>query len=194
MQNLTHQYLRVLVIACGLITWGGETLRGAPPDTPRKQFDACALLSASVIEKTLGEPVKQTKGSIGKGGAVIVAQCLYSLPTFSNSISLTVTLADPNSSLLAAPRELWEQRFHETAEQPDRAAAHPREEQEEEAARFVTVSGLGEEAYWVRSFVGTLYVLKGNAFLRISMGGKQDDSARLTKARALAADALSRMP
>ena len=131
---------------------------------------------------------------------MIVSQCLYTLPTFSNSISLALTLADPSNSSHMSPRDLWRQRFHESAEQDEDSGAgqkvvvHVREAKEEEAVRPMPVSGLGEEAYWVRSFVGTLYVLKGNAFLRISIGGKLDDSARLKKAQILARDALARLP
>jgi hypothetical protein len=189
MQNPSW-YLRVLLTVG---TMCAIAALAATPDSPHKAVDACALVSPSAIEKIADEPVKNMKGSVGKGGSVIVAQCLYSLPTFSNSVSLTLTLADPAALNRPGPRELWEERFHEEAE-PDKAAAHTREEQEEEAARPVPVLELGDEAYWVRSFVGTLYVLKGNAFLRISMGGKQDDSERLTKARMLAADALNRLP
>jgi hypothetical protein len=196
MRNINGRYLRPILcasLACGTFpALGGEAVNDSI-DAARKGYEACTLLSTPVIEKTMGEPVTATKGSVGKGGAVIVAQCLYSLPTFSNSISLTLTLPDPATPAGTRPKELWEQRFHETEEQ-EQEAAHAREGKEEEAARPVPVSGLGEEAYWVRSFVGTLYVLKGNVILRISMGGKLDDSARLEKARILAGDALSRLP
>lgn len=152
--------------------------------------DACALLSAPVIEKTLGEPVQQTSASSGRRGAVIDCQCLYLLPTFSNSISLSLSLPDPASKHLG-PREVWRQRFHEVQAKQEEAASEP--EKEREAALPVPVSGLGEEAFWVRSFVGTLYVLKGNAFLRISLGGKWDDATRLKRAQLLARNALAAM-
>jgi hypothetical protein len=196
MRNTNGRYLRAILcagMACGTFPAQGGGAVNASMDAARKGYDVCTLLSTPVIEKALGEPVTATKGSVGKGGTVIVAQCLYSLPTFSNSISLTLTLPDPATPAGTQPKEVWEQRFHETDEQ-EREAAHAREEKEEEAARPLPVSGLGEEAYWVRSFVGTLYVLKGNVILRISMGGKLDDSARLEKARILAGDALSRLP
>jgi hypothetical protein len=37
-------------------------------------------------------------------------------------------------------------------------------------------------------------VLKGNASLRISVGGKLDDAVRLNKSQQLARDALQRLP
>ncbi len=167
--------------------------------TVGKASDACALLSTSVIETVQGEAVNNTKASQAKGSAVITTQCLYSLATFSNSISLALTLPDPDNPVRRGPRDIWKQRFHgpddpdqEPAADKERAAVR-HEREEEEAARPTPVSGLGDEAYWVHSFVGTLYVLTGDAFLRISIGGKLDDSARMERAQILARDALARL-
>ena len=40
---------------------------------------------------------------------------------------------------------------------------------------------------------GALYVLKGDAFLRISVGGEKDESVRIKKAKTLAEKALKRL-
>ena len=57
------------------------------------------------------------------------------------------------------------------------------------------VSGLGDEAFWVADRVtGALYVLHGDIFLRLSVGGVTDEEARLQRARALAESALRRLP
>ena len=160
------------------------------PSEERQGPDACTLLPERVIEKTLGEPLKQTRSSSGKRGEVIDAQCLYSLPTFSNSVSLSLTLPAAGDATRSRPRKLWMQRFHEAAEQAEEERRGSGE-REAEASRPVPVEGIGDEAFWVRSFVGTLYVLKGNAFLRISLGGKWDDAARLKIARTLADNALA---
>ena len=45
----------------------------------------------------------------------------------------------------------------------------------------------------MRSFVGTLYVRKGNQFLRVSLGGKLTDDERQANAKLLAIDALRRL-
>ena len=162
----------------------GEILGAGPaPKSP----DACALIPKSVIEKVQGEPVRQSKGTSSKSGTVFVAQCVYSLTTSSNSISVALTLPDPAGSKTGA-REFWERSFHKSDRDKDAG------EEGEKEIPPAPISGLGEEAYWVRSFVGTLYVLKGDAFLRISIGGKQDDAARLKKAQTLAEAALANMP
>jgi hypothetical protein len=53
------------------------------------------------------------------------------------------------------------------------------------------IAGLGEEAYWVgTSITGALYVLQGRKFLRISVGGVHEESARIEKTRVLARAAM----
>jgi hypothetical protein len=46
---------------------------------------------------------------------------------------------------------------------------------------------------WISGIGGTLYVLKGDAFLRISIGGAGTDETRLAAAKALAAKAVARL-
>lgn len=169
-------------VACLLLS--AVQAQTATSDQRHESVDACSVLSKSVIESVQGEPLTGTKASLAKSGGVLTSQCFYSLPTFSNSISVAVTLPDPGSLSRVGPRDVWRRFFHETEN----------DKKEDESSPPVAVPGLGEEAYWVHSFVGTLYVLKGNAFLRLSIGGKRDDPTSLRKARVLAQDALTRMP
>jgi hypothetical protein len=56
------------------------------------------------------------------------------------------------------------------------------------------VSGVGDEAWWTgNAQVGALYVLKGDAFLRISVGGGEPERARIERSRLLARRALRRL-
>jgi len=56
------------------------------------------------------------------------------------------------------------------------------------------IAGVGEEAYWTGNrFAGALYVLRGDMFLRISVGGIRDQQARIATAKALALAALKRL-
>jgi hypothetical protein len=174
-----------------------------PPATPvqsdSKNVDACALLSALVIQSVQGEPLKQAKGSQTQNSSMIVSQCFYTLPTFTNSISLTLNLPLPGNSSRTGPRTLWQKWFHGEAggkeHDPDMDFPQPtREEAEQKSTQPVPISGLGDEAFWVPRFVGTLYVLKGDTVLRISIGGKQSDATRLRKAQTLAKSALDKTP
>src|SRR2546423_162018 len=66
--------------------------------------------------------------------------------------------------------------------------------EEEEGAPPEPVSGIGDEAFWTGGRVGgALYVLKGNAFIRISVGGPGDEAAKIEKLKALARKALPRL-
>ena len=149
--------------------------------------DACALLSPDAIRQATGEPLVSTKPTAQVARGVRQSQCFYTLPTFTNSIS--VTLVGPAGSPRDAARELWESWFHRDRDRD----AKPGSEEEEAAAKAVPVPGLGDEAYWVQSFVGNLYVRKGGQFLRISLGGKAADADRRTTAAALATQALRRL-
>jgi len=149
------------------------------------QVDACALLSPESIREAMGEAVAQTKATSQTAGKVRQTQCFYTLPTFSNSIS--VTLTNSGSSL-------WKRWFHAEEMDKDEDKDKKREPEEEEAgAKAVPVSGVGYEAYWVHSFVGNLYVRKGSTFFRISLGGKLNDEERQARAKALAAVALKKL-
>ena len=155
------------------------------------QADTCTLLSSDAIRQATGERVTNTKAVSQAVGKVRQSQCFYSLPTFTNSIS--VTLTSPAGLSRDAAREMWERWFHRGEDDKDKDRGKPEAEEEEAAAKAAPVAGVGDEAFWVHSFVGNLYVRKGNRFLRISLGGKMTDEERQTRAKALAADALRRL-
>jgi hypothetical protein len=161
----------------------GAPLKGA-------QADACALLSQAAIRQATGEQVASTKATSQVTRKVRQSQCFYALPTFTNSVS--VTLTSPAGLKRDGAREMWERWFHRGEDDKDHDKAGP--EEEEAAAKAAPVAGMGDEAFWVHSFVGNLYVRKGNRFLRISLGGKMNDEERQARAKALAADALRRLP
>lgn len=176
--------------------------QNAPPAASSSENStvACTLLSNSVIKSVQSESLKQAKGSQTQNSSMITSQCFYTLSTFTNSISLTVNLPLPGNSSQTSPRDLWKKWFHPEASGSREANAdidapqRKEEEAEEKSAAPLPVSGLGDEAFWVRRFVGTLYVLKGDVILRLSIGGKQDDAARLRKAQLLAKSALENLP
>ena len=181
----------------------GQQSKPKPLPTPvqsdQKNVDACALLSPPIIQSVQGEALKQAKGSQTENSSMIVSQCFYTLPTFTNSVSLTLNLPLTGNSSRTGPRTLWKKWFHGEAggkeHDPDIVSPEPtREEAEEKSTQPIPIFGLGDEAFWVPRFVGTLYVLKGDTVLRISIGGKQDDAARLRKAQLLAKSALEILP
>jgi hypothetical protein len=72
------------------------------------------------------------------------------------------------------------------------AEGGPRIEREKAPPR--PIEGLGQEAFWVSNRAsGVLYVLRGHAYLRLSVGGPDTEEAKLKKAIALARKALPRL-
>jgi len=162
--------------------------------------DACALLTSAEVEAIQGERVEETKPSVQPGGGLFARQCLFRTPTLSKSVSLSLTASDPVHPVAMTARQLWQKQFHSLELEGDEESAEGKNvkklepEREGESRKPRPVRGLGEEAYWVASPVASaLYVLKGEMFLRISVGSTGQESERMEKSKALARTALKRI-
>ncbi len=183
---------------------------GASARTSAGAPDPCRLLTSDEIKAVQGEEIKETKTSQRSDASFAIGQCFYTTATFTKSISLEVTDQSPGSK--TSPREFWKENFTRAAgSASEREREQERErrkdkdkdkekdkrrggEEEEEGAPPPRVTGIGDEAYWINSRVsGALYVLKGNRFIRVSLGGADDDAARQRKAKTLAQKALARL-
>jgi hypothetical protein len=170
---------------------------GATAEKPKT--DACALLTTEEVKAVQGEPIKETKLSARSDGGFSISQCFFTLPTFTNSISLAVTQqADGQGA--RDPKEFWRETFHRDAaevrreREREREREKEREGEEEEEVEPERIRGVGDEAFWMGSRVGgALYVLKGNSYLRISIGGAADQESKIKRSKALALKAVSRL-
>ena len=100
------------------------------------------------------------------------------------SVALGVPLTDSKRS---GPRDYWQAQFK-------REERDEREESDEKKQEPRRVAGLGDEAFWVGDPVtGALYVLRGEVFLRVSVGGSADQSQKIKRATTLAVFALKRL-
>ena len=182
----------------------------------------CALLSGAELKEVQGEEPADAQGSEHLSGPLSMSQCFFRLPTFSKSVNLEIVRAAPNAPA-GALKEFWRKRFHPEAIEArererelkeererereeelkrERAAGQVREgghEEEEkdlegEDSRPRRVPGLGEEAYLTGNRLNTtLFVLKGDAVVRVSVGGPEERADKLKKAAALAAKVLKRL-
>jgi hypothetical protein len=152
------------------------------------KIDACALLTSKEIESVQGEPLKDTKASGNSAGEFAVSQCYFALPTSANSISLAVTQKGDGSDA-RDPKQFWKETFHgEKDKEKGRAG------EEEKSTAPEKIEGVGDEAFWLGNRVGgELYVLKGNSFIRISVGGAGDKAAKIDKSKKLAQMVLKRL-
>ena len=183
---------------------------GAPAaSTVKSTVDVCGLLSSDDLKGVQGEAYKEAQRSDRQDGDFVVAQCYYSLPTTVNSVVLNVTTAKEGARDVS-PRKFWEQTFekYETegrdAKEREREKERERakkakpegraENEEEEGPKPEKIAGLGDEAFWMASRVGgALYVLKGEKFFRISVGGAGDAKAKLGKSKTLAQQVLKKL-
>jgi len=149
---------------------------------------ACGLLKGADVEALQGERVKDVKTSERVDGSLTISHCLYLLPTYHKSVSFEVTRSGPNSKTGSGPRVLWMKLFHrDRDEDKDR-------EGEEESGKPLPVLGVGDEAFWTGNKIsGALYVLSKDAFLRISVGGPEDQAVKIGKLKVLARKVLNRM-
>jgi hypothetical protein len=180
----------------------GDSLQNSPKAArgggSATKIDVCALITSAEIEAAQGEPVKETKPSEEHGSSFLMTQCFFRTATFAKSVSFALAVPDPAKPSALTPREYWKKQFHppeqeKTAASQAKSPKKTEEEDEEELSKPLPVAGLGEEAYWVGNPVtGAIYVLKGEVFLRISVGGVRDASERIEKSKALARAALGR--
>ena len=177
--------------------------------TGKGKIDACALLTSQEIRSVQGESLKETKASGTAEGGFSISQCFFTLPTFANSVSLAVTQKGDGAGA-RDPKEFWEATFdkesererdkeRDTKSEQERGkkgenARDKNREEEKEAAPAQKIAGVGDEAFWTGSRVGgALYVLKGNTYLRVSVGGAGDHQTKINKSKALARLALKRL-
>jgi hypothetical protein len=164
--------------------------------------DACALLTSAEVQSATGEPMAEARSSTLPAGRMRTSQCFFRAPTFAKSVSLTVTTAGDGSSP-SALRQFWRNQFHAvrekeaeelTAGERGKSQSTSEAELENNARQPRPIDGVGDEAFWVGSPIsGALYVLQGDAFLRISVGGIPEESLRLAKSKTAASAAIARL-
>jgi hypothetical protein len=160
--------------------------------------DACTLLSKEEVESAQKAPMNETKSSERSDGVFRVSQCFYTAAEFSKSVSLALVQKDPDHQAPRSPKDFWTERFGRysgDAKESDKVRKETeRKEEREESVPPKKIDGIGDEAFWASNrFGGTLYVLKGDVFLSISLGGTDDEGTKLTKSKALAQKALRRL-
>lgn len=159
------------------------------PDDSASSAYACSLLTPEEIAAVQGEPFKATKASHGNVPGLDVSQCYFELPAAVNSVVLTVTRKGGGEAA-RDPKDSWQEIFHG----PPRPDREKEREGEGESKEMQEVDGLGDEAFWTGTRVGgALYVLKGNVYIRISVGGAGDQAEKTKRSKTLAEAVLKRL-
>ena len=156
--------------------------------------DPCQLLTVKDIQNAQGERFSGTRQTAKQSGGFRLLECFYSTPTPTKSVSLAVAVTDaPKTASSAGPRAFSKQRFHSAANENDTDEVRPSGEKEERRPPLA-VSGVGEEAYWMGNrMAGALYVLSGEHFVRISLGGGESEEIKRRKSVVLAKVVLAKL-
>jgi hypothetical protein len=160
-------------------------------------LDGCSLVSKEEVESLQATPVKEAKSSERADGVFRVSQCFYTASEFNKSVNLALIQNDPNQQNQRSPKDFWKEKFgpyNTNEKERDGKAETKNREEKEEVTAPKRISGLGDDAYWISNrFGGVLYVLKGDAFISIGLGGLDDEDTKLRKSRILAQKALQRL-
>jgi hypothetical protein len=184
-----------LLLSCFLlISAGGCKKREKPPPIPR---DVCALITLDEIQVIQGSPMKESKNSARADAGFRVSQCFYTATEFSKSVNLALVQRDPDHPTKRSARDFWKEKFSRYSgetEVASRDSKSDRKEEKEESIRPKKIDSIGDQAFWVSNrFGGVLYVLKGDVFISIGLGGTDDEQTKLNKSKALAKTAVQRL-
>jgi hypothetical protein len=181
MRGSAHGGVRTIrVVVLGILFLIALTERA---DAQRHR-DPCRLLSDSELRAVQGH-VPTQKIPSEPAGSFRFTQCLYRTPDITSSVSVAVGNPLATDSKRSGPRHFWQQQFHRQA-----SAASGRKKKEPPKP----IAGVGDEAFWAGDpMTGALYVLKGEVFLRLSVGGSGDENEKIRRAKALASHALKRL-
>ena len=127
---------------------------------------------------------------------MVVWQCFFELPTAVNSVTVALfENSEPGGG--AAVKKFWQTTFHRTDESTEADEEAEREGEKEEDERKSPpqrIEGLGDDAFWTADAqTNALYILKGDRFVRISVGGAGDIATKRAKASTLAEFVLKRL-
>jgi hypothetical protein len=177
--------------------------------TRAKSPDACALLTDADVRAALGAAVTARRSGTQEARGLLLSQCYLDTGT-PRSVSIAVAGSVKSGGKTVTPRAFWRDQFHsrdaEASERRDAQASvrtgpraeHDRDGRERDGdgeTKARSIRGLGDEAFWSGTRVaGALYVLRGDTFIRVSVGGIGDERERIEKSRALAVAALGRLP
>jgi hypothetical protein len=210
-----------LGLAClGLMAFSGcqkhETAQAITDDNQKTAAappDVCALLTKEEIETVVGSPIKETKSSSNADAGLRTSQCFYTAAEFAKSVSLAMTQRDGSAAGNRGPKQFWEDTFghydsdgkegrsedgkDQDADKTKRESLREQkrsEGEEEERTPPKKITGVGDEAFWSGNRVGgALYVLRKDAFIRVSVGGADKEDAKIEKCKALAQKAINRL-
>ena len=194
-----------LLVAVLFVSAGASAAQSSTPEkkpgimpgvSAQKNFDVCNLLTTADIESVQGAHVEEAKRNAQPASGLLISQCLFRTTSPVKSVSISLA-----ASASQSPKDYWRKQFHSSSDHEKSSKTNLRAKKEdkqaddpEEGSKPRAISGVGDEAYWVGGPIsGALYVLRGNNFIRVSVGGVRAVPERIEKSLRLARIALTRM-
>jgi hypothetical protein len=188
------QTISALAISFALIAGAVRGQEVDPVMTPPESAvgpGLCSLLKHDQIETLIGTSIVREKSSQSFNGNLRVTQCVYVTEPADKSVSVVSTQRDPSRPGTQTAADFWRKAFgHALRDEDEKAERGKKEEEEKEGRPPKLVTGIGEQAFWT---AGSLYVLRGEVLLRISIGGSTPEEARLEQSKKLARLLLARL-
>lgn len=155
-------------------------------------LDACALIEKSEIASVQGAPVQSTVPGSRVSGALATSQCYYTVTSADGSknlsVHLEVTQPDPKASSPDAVKEYWKATFRQEKSKDEK------DEEKKEGGAPKRIAGLGDEAFWTGNIrAATVYAIKNNKLVRVSVGGPDEVKVKIEKSKQLIAMVLKRL-
>ncbi len=183
MCGLVHTRVALVVLGMFLL------LASAQRADAQRHRDPCRLLSDAEVRAVQGNAPAQKIPSEQPTGSFRFTQCFYRTPELTNSVSVALGIPLATGGNPSGPRQYWQSQFNKEESEEAKAEAGRKEKEPPKP-----VAGLGDQAFWVGDpMSGALYVLKGEVFLRLSVGGPPDQTQKIKRAKALAVYALKRL-
>jgi hypothetical protein len=177
-------------------------LAAAPAAARESASGACALITGEEVAGVQAAVVTDATAAEQIRDGLAISRCFYRAADYARSVHLELARRDASRADAPSPMIRWRELF--PAAEPAAGQGEPRKSRRispqgsqeppaEKLAERQAVPGLGDEAWWVGTAVyGALYVRRDEAFLRLSLGGEGDLTAKLARARTLAERALAR--
>ena len=184
-------FVRSLLLACLCLSVAIISSGCTKPRNATITRGACSLVSKEEVELVHRTHIQDAKSSERSDGTFRISQCLYTAAEFSKSVNLALIQADPNETGKHSPKDFWKEKFDPYQDEEPKAN---RGDEKEQGAPPKKITGLGDEAYWLSNrFGGVLYVLKGDAFISIGIGGTDEEQTKLEKSKIIAQKALQQL-
>jgi hypothetical protein len=155
----------------------------------------CSLLKNDEIEELVGAKIVHGKSSRSLNGNLSVFQCVYVAEPPDKSVSIVSTQRDPTLPGTQTAADFWRKAFgralrDEKVHAEREGAKREGDEGEEEGRPPRLIADVGDQAFWT---AGSLYVLRGEMFVRISLGGSSSEETKLKQTIKLARRLLRRL-